>query len=686
MATSPNIPAVPSGLDSQTRAFLTAVKENLETMQGKRRNTDLKAVVTFEDLQRLGLSVSKKSISTDAGYDFSRIVRGDNPPNPPRDLAISNSVVSNKLTWTNPTNGAENLSHVEIWCGFGSESLSDALKIGIATYPVEEYVHSGLNTQTSHTYWIRTVDWSGNYSTWEPTSGGLLVAADSSATINELLATLTDDTQYETVHKIIADSFQVLQPSEGLEDPVAVFVVGQVGDETAVGINGNLFIDGTVLARHLDGDIINGAFLSASAQIQLGVGGLLRIEEGGKLFAGSGNFLLDTGDTTKLLMGEDGAIDVQGNIAVGKDYTAYTGTDIEFWRWMESQHVLFRSLKRVSTGYAENGSTVLLDGYWESAPQVHLSPRNLACYDSSSPSVDQTLNLEVTTIELQSGHTNKYQFQANARLVIGAGTSDFAVGFSDSETSDTGTAETAEYTTPAYCTAASISYKIKAIKPEATINTYKRRSVVLKVYVDDVEEASRTIEIGETIDYLTGTISVTGLSSSAVGHDIYLTATASDATGTFVLGNVTYDYEDGSETANLNISGGITNFNFPDPVPSGDGWERTSYIQYVFDLGTCYSSNPWVQFRLAGGSVYDTKYISDGYAVSYDQLFPTGTFGQGAYACVLQSVTTTASYRRPQSSTASLLTEVEFTSLSVTLDGASTLATGTVNYIAMESN
>lgn len=694
---SPNLPSVPSGLDAQTTAFLTSVKETLETMQGKRRNTALKAVVTFEDLQNLGLKVSQKGVGTDAEYDFSRLVAGDNVPNPPRDLAVKSSVVSNKLTWTNPTSDANELSHVEVWCGFGSQSLSDAIRVGVASYPNEEFTHSGLNTKSSHTYWIRMVNWSGNHSPWEPSSGGLVMPADSSATINDLLSSLTDDTKYDTVHKVIADSFQVLQPSEGLTDPVPVFVVGTVDGETAIGINGNMFVDGTILTKHLDGDIINGAFLSASAQIQLGTGGLLRMEEGAKLFAGDGNFLLDTTGTTKLLMGEDGALDILGGVAVGKDYTKYTGADIEFYKWMEGEHRLFKSLKRMTTGYADNGATVPIDGYWDAAPQVHLSPRNLKTFDKSSPSVDQALNMEVTTVRLQTDHTNKYEFEANARLVIAAGTSDFTVGLSDSEETDTGTAQTAAYTTPAYCSAATISYKVRAAKPEGTVNTWQNRQVVLKVYVDDVEEASRTITVGDTIEYLTGTISVYGLTADENTHDIYLTATASDVSGTFMVGEVVYDYQTSQSSASFNVyssdSIGAKDVTLILPQSPGAGWavyDATYTVNYSGYY--CPSSYPaddpsggglrtttsdWIKASRSSSSVSESR-------SSIYQGWKWHCYGD-AYG-TLTGVDITAHWRKPRISTDSISTEVAFDSVSVTLTGANTLAEGTVNYVAMEDN
>ncbi|WP_034633121.1 hypothetical protein, partial [Maridesulfovibrio bastinii] len=71
---SANLPAVPAGVDKQTRDFLTALKETVETMQGKRRNSFMDSVVTFRDLQNMGLKVSNK-VGTEADYDFTRFLR-----------------------------------------------------------------------------------------------------------------------------------------------------------------------------------------------------------------------------------------------------------------------------------------------------------------------------------------------------------------------------------------------------------------------------------------------------------------------------------------------------------------------------------------------------------------------------------------------------------------------------------
>lgn len=767
---SQNLPAVPSGLDAQTKAFLGAVKETLEVMQGKRRNTALKSVVTFEDLSRLGLKVSQKGVGTDAEYDFSRNERGDNVPNPPRDLKVERQIFANKLSWTNPSTSKKALSHVEVWCAAGSQSLSDAQRIGIVTYPNSTFTHAGLNTRVSHCYWIRIFNWQGQYSPWEPVQGGFVVLPSVDVEVAEALhvleGSITESELYDSLNTrlnhiesnksqiavntsdiqnvkaecfvktdvngyiagfgiandgatseaiFLVDKFAVITPGGVKRAP---FIIGSVGGVSTVGINGDLLVDGSVATKHLDSEIITGAFLSASAQIQLGTGGLLRMMEGAKLYAGDGNFLLDTSGTTKLLMGEDGAIDSLGGVAVGKNYTKYTGADIEFYRWMEGGHRLFKSLKRMTTGFAENGTTVLLDGFWEAAPQVHLSPRNLKTFDKNSPSVDQALNMEVTTVELQPGHTNKYQFSANARLVIAAGTSDFPVGLTDSTSLDTGTAQTVAYRTPAYCSGATISFKVKAIKPTDTVNTFQRRSVVLRVYVNGSQKAARSVDVGETIEYITGTISVSGLSSYSSGHDIYMTATAYDESGTFMVGDMVYDYTTTSSSKSYTdpeAHAGCAANGYPDgesdsdsdtfPVPyssAGSGWEAYK-VRYSANY-TKRTSDGSNASASAGCNLFSTS-DGDGNSTVEERSSPVTSARVSASASAwcsgvgldtwcgsasamiqIHSITAQIYWRKPQGSTDSTFTEVVFDSASVYLTGANTLAEGTVNYVAMENN
>lgn len=708
MSRTQSLPAVPPTADKATRDFLSAVKEMLETGLGQRRNSATKAFVTFEDLQRLGLKVSQKGTGTDAEYDFTRQEQHDFVPNPPRDLSVTTQVVSNKLTWTNPSYDSD-LSAVEIWCAFGSQSLSDAVRIGTYSFPSSKndwkstgtFTHSGLNTRSSHTYWIRTASWSGNHSTWEPSSGGHVVPADSSATINDLIAQLTDNPDYETVHTLIADSFQVLQPSVGLTNPVPVFVIGQIDGQTAVGINGNMFVDGAILTKHLDGDIVSGAFLSASAQIQLGVGGLLRMMEGAKLFAGDGNFLLDTtGGVTRLMMGPNGALDVDGNVTPGKDYMLMTGAGVTFLRWFDGAHREYKSLTRAVKGSATNGQWVDLPGYWVVPPQVTLQPKTLRVFDKDNKEVNQTLNMEVTDIEEIPGQPYRYRFMANARLLIDAGISDFNVALSASATVDGVVPQTGTHVTQPYCNGFTINFNVKAVKPTATVGVWHRRRATVHVYVGGASVATKTVTISTT-GYVEGTVSVAGLTASAVGHSVQLRVVAVDD------GAITYEAAMGYETSALSSNGNAVNavlefstHNVSFPLvstgkPSGDSWEchqifiranytnsKTTIDEFKYRPVVRIGGAAFVGSNLAGthtgSSTTTTVSLTDPPTSGTWSTEYIGAKGDDEH--VLHTVDVTTHWRRP---TDSLVTEIQFISISESLAGANTLATGTVGYQAI---
>ena len=706
---SPNIPNVPAGLDKSTRDFLSAVKESLETMQGKRRNSSAETVVTFADLAGMGLRLAQKSTGTEAEYDFSRLVRNSTPPNPPRNLAVVNSVLSNKLTWDNPENSTNDLSHIEVWCSFGSQSISDAIRTGIVTYPVAEFVHSGLNTRIVHYYWIRMLDWAGNYSTWEPNSGGYVVPASDSTTINDLLSKLTNNDKYETIHKIVADSFQVVQPAAGLDNPIPVFIVGNVDGNPTVGIAGDMIVDGSIATRTLDAEIITGAFLSASAQIQLGSGGLLRMGEGAKLFAGDGNFLLNTeGDKTSLMIGKDGALDVNGNVAAGSDYMLLADGDIEFYRWLADGHRMYKALKRWETGYADNGAWVNLPGYWVSPPAIQLSPRNLTCYKESSPT-DQALNMEVTSIEEYA--TNQFRFMANARLIIAAGAQDYPIGFAASGVNSAG--PTSSYSTPANCTKINATFKIASVAPATVSATYYYRSVVVSMYVNGVLKASSTVSIGATLGYVSGVLTSGVITAGSYG--VTMSAVATTAASTFQAGTVAWEYT--SSTANLSFSNNAHCASYADhydtydtdsdsssfsmsPPSAGTGWEfvsATYAVTYSKSSTTSGSGsvNHWVE--IGGQKVSGSSSTVTG-TLSFSSMPTTGKIVAVTYAScpysfsdlasayvdvTLGSIVITTNWKRQEGNAGATSTNLTLESATMDTGAVNELAAGTVNYIAI---
>jgi hypothetical protein len=65
-----------------------------------------------------------------------------------------------------------------------------------------------------------------------------------------------DGSDTESVFGVLADKFIVVHPSvDGTT--ITAFVVGLVDGVSTVGINGNLLVDGTILARHIDVDTLS---------------------------------------------------------------------------------------------------------------------------------------------------------------------------------------------------------------------------------------------------------------------------------------------------------------------------------------------------------------------------------------------------------------------------------------------
>ncbi|MBI9113169.1 hypothetical protein [Maridesulfovibrio ferrireducens] len=756
---SPNIPNVPAGLDKSTRDFLSAVKESLETMQGKRRGPKSETVVTFADLEGMGLRIAQKAVGTDAEYDFSRLIRNSTPPNPPRDLVVDQQIFANKLTWMNPSD--EYLSHIEVWSSVGSSSLSDALRLGIVTKPVTEFIHAGLNTRTAHYYWIRSVDWSGNYSTWEPKQGGFVVPASLGKALEETLHVLqnsiTESQLYGDLNSrldnieankaqieisktdiagvlaqyfiktdvdghiagfglandgatseaiFLVDKFAVVTPGS---IPKIPFVIGTVDGNSTIGIDGDMIVDGAIATRTLDAEIITGAFLSASAQIQLGTGGLLRMGEGAKLFAGDGNFLLNTeGDKTSLMIGKDGALDVNGNVAAGSDYMLLADGDIEFYRWLANGHRMYKALKRWETGFAENGTWVNLPGYWVAPPQIQLSPRNLTCYKNSSPA-DQALNMEVTSIEEYA--TNQFRFMANARLIIAAGAQDYPIGFAASGVNSAG--PTFSYSTPANCTKINATFKIASVAPATVSATYYYRSVVISMFLNGVLKASTTVSIGATLGYVTGVLTSGVITAGAYG--VTLSAAATTSASTFQSGTVAWEYT--SSVANLSFSNNAhcasyadqydtydtdsdsSSFSMSPPSP-GAGWE---FVSATYSVTYAKSStvsgggsvNHWVEIggqKVSGSSSTVTGTLSltsmpttgKIVAVTYASCPYSWSDNASAYVNVtLGSIVITTNWKRQEGNAGATSTNLTFESATMDTGAVNELAAGTVNYIAI---
>jgi len=254
---------------------------------------------------------------------------------------------------------------------------------------------------------------------------------------------LYNDAQQDWSEFILqVDKFGLIKSDDlgGIKKP---FVIdGTTGN---VAIDGSLLVTGSIAtasiaADAITGDLIagntlDGTHIKASSSISLNTGGKLTIGASGELEIGVDG-ILDIGEDGKLTVGNnniiiDGTLD---EIAIcpsggktGNDYCRLTNGELDFFYYDGSSHVSYKSLKRVEAGQAASGNTVYIPGYWKSAPKIILSPANFPIYDETYTGQDQTMKLEVQSLQLQSGETMKYQFQPQCSLELAAGTGGYDV-------------------------------------------------------------------------------------------------------------------------------------------------------------------------------------------------------------------------------------------------------------------
>lgn len=94
-----------------------------------------------------------------------------------------------------------------------------------------------------------------------------------------------DGTDSTSTFAVLANKFVIVHPTaDGTE--LQAFIVGQVDGVSTVGINGNVIVDGTILARHIDVDSLS----AVSANIGEVTAGVMR--------SADGNFEIDLDNKT----------------------------------------------------------------------------------------------------------------------------------------------------------------------------------------------------------------------------------------------------------------------------------------------------------------------------------------------------------------------------------------------------
>jgi hypothetical protein len=268
------MPNIPGSVPSDQASFFLSVKSAIDALTGQGRGTD--RAVRMSEVDEI---MAAQSPSTDM-------------PDAPTGLAISKGLFSHTLTWTNPED--EKVSHIEIWAAANSQAIVDASLIGIVTVTPdlrgEEgiFINAGFDVTADMTYWIRAISYGDVYSEWHPTlvTGGLAVAGDESISeaIDGVISLLKGEdpdlysavTVYSLYERCRTSDGRVwesisVDDHSGNEPPNATYwkragilMTGDVDGVPTVAIDGNLVVDDTILARHIQAGSIVASHMAAN--------------------------------------------------------------------------------------------------------------------------------------------------------------------------------------------------------------------------------------------------------------------------------------------------------------------------------------------------------------------------------------------------------------------------------------
>lgn len=207
-------------------------------------------------------------VNTDYGYT------GDtSAPRPPTNLQITSEVFRNILTWDDPN--SDNFWYIEVYrakvpAGDAAPTVGNAVKIASVPKTVESFVDTEVSiTSYDHYYWIRAVSYGGIASLWQ--DGYIEGHTTINATIDSIMTTLkgADPDAWSSIVDYVADD-RVLQggkrykcilanlnqvpPNVTYWEQSGILITGDIGGVSTVGIDGNLVVDDTILARCINVD------------------------------------------------------------------------------------------------------------------------------------------------------------------------------------------------------------------------------------------------------------------------------------------------------------------------------------------------------------------------------------------------------------------------------------------------
>lgn len=274
---------IPAPSSSQ---FNSSVKQWIETRDGTSGPSGLKpeSFVTVQDLYDPTFINSLNAyqypvtkVNTDYGYTGD-----EDAPRPPTNLQITSEIFRNILTWDDPN--SDNFWYIAVYrakvpAGDAAPTVADAVKIASVPKTVESFVDTEVSiTAYDHYYWIRAVSYAGAPSLWQ--DGYIEGHITVNAAVDEIMDTLkgADPDAWSSIVSYVADDrvlsggkrYKCILANTNQEPPnttyweqSGILITGDVGGVSTVGIDGNLVVDDTILARCIN---VDDAFIGMTIQ------------------------------------------------------------------------------------------------------------------------------------------------------------------------------------------------------------------------------------------------------------------------------------------------------------------------------------------------------------------------------------------------------------------------------------
>lgn len=483
---------------------------------------------------------------------------------------------------------------------------------------------------------------------------------------------------------IVTDRFRVINQDDA-GDMVVPFVIGKINGNPGVGINGDLFVDGS----------ISGSAINANSVITIGV-----------LDGVSDYIVLD----------------------------APSGS-LKTYKYIAGDYRQYKQLTRRESGVASSGDKVQIAGYFESEPEILVSINSLAAYDPAYSNQKQSWLCNAENInEFSDG---RWEFDVSAKLVLDESSGEEAVN--DDTTTTTNTWESAAQISPDNTEEVNVKVRFSSVRGTGTSSEYYKRKVGWRIgFSSDGNSYTwtswQTKDIGETLNAVNDSRLLT-LPSSGVWY-IKVQYEADDAGGIFTTGSTKYDYDSVSRSNSgpveeelfidyncggcdsyieANVTGWKFSYNLREWSPgtysqgssSLSNWttktgSASSYNRNIFS-GTLFTEVKKPEFDPqcsvtdslllqldaysppAGWSIYNVQY-SYQYAY-YLFIKPDGTAGLAECAAEaklkFRNASATIYIRKPKANTTTPNNMFRFTSYDFELSEAEIVATGSINWIAI---